>query len=73
MPLYEYLCKDCQQRYEELRSFSTADEPRPCPHCGSLNGVRQLSRVNAISDGKNLNSGHSCGGCHSGNCTSCGG
>ncbi|MEA4812922.1 MAG: zinc ribbon domain-containing protein [Anaerolineaceae bacterium] len=73
MPLYEYLCQDCQKKFEELRSFSSADEARPCPRCGSLHNTRQLSRVNAISEGKSLGGSHSCGSCSSSNCSCCGG
>ena len=33
MPIYEYECNACRQRFEKLQSFS--DEPiRVCPHCG---------------------------------------
>ena len=32
MPIYEYECNACRQRFEKLQSFS--DEPiRVCPHC----------------------------------------
>ena len=33
MPIYEYECRDCHQRFDKLQSFN--DEPiRVCPHCG---------------------------------------
>ena len=33
MPIYEYECRDCGQRFERMQSFH--DEPiRVCPHCG---------------------------------------
>jgi putative FmdB family regulatory protein len=33
MPIYEYECNACRQRFEKLQSFS--EEPvRVCPHCG---------------------------------------
>jgi putative FmdB family regulatory protein len=35
MPLYEYRCADCTQRFEKLiRSTISPDSPE-CPHCGS--------------------------------------
>ena len=33
MPIYEYECRECGQRFERMQSFH--DEPiRVCPHCG---------------------------------------
>lgn len=36
-PLYEYACqnKDCGDVSEKIRKFSEADEPLPCPKCGT--------------------------------------
>jgi putative FmdB family regulatory protein len=35
MPLYEYLCKKCGHRFEQIRKFS--DKPlRRCPECGGV-------------------------------------
>lgn len=33
MPIYEYECRNCGQRFERLQSFSDAPV-RVCPHCG---------------------------------------
>ena len=35
MPIYEYHCSKCGQDFELMRPFSQADEPAPCPSCGS--------------------------------------
>jgi len=35
MPIYEYRCPQCGQDFELMRPFSQADEPAPCPSCGS--------------------------------------
>ena len=33
MPIYEYECRECGQRFEKMQSFQ--DEPiRVCPNCG---------------------------------------
>lgn len=33
MPIYEYKCQNCGERYERLQKFS--DPPcKKCPHCG---------------------------------------
>jgi putative FmdB family regulatory protein len=33
MPLYEYECKKCKHRFEEIRKFSDK-QPTKCPECG---------------------------------------
>lgn len=35
MPLYEYLCKKCGHRFEEIRKFSDK-QLKKCPECGGL-------------------------------------
>ncbi|MGD0825099.1 MAG: zinc ribbon domain-containing protein [Terriglobales bacterium] len=35
MPNYEYLCKKCGHRFEEIRKFSDR-HPRKCPECGGV-------------------------------------
>jgi putative FmdB family regulatory protein len=43
MPLYEYACLDCNERFEELRAASRADALVPCTTCGSSRVKRLLS------------------------------
>jgi putative FmdB family regulatory protein len=64
MPIFEYICKDCDQRFERIvpRHDSTTD----CPHCNSTRLEKQLS-VFAVSGG-DADSGESldapgCGRC----------
>lgn len=35
MPIYEYLCPNCKNEFELIRPFAKANEPAPCPQCGS--------------------------------------
>jgi len=35
MPNYEYLCKDCGHRFEQIRKFSDK-QLRKCPECGGV-------------------------------------
>jgi putative FmdB family regulatory protein len=44
MPIYEYRCEACQERFEEYLSTSTKPAP-PCPACGSEKVARVLSRI----------------------------
>ena len=45
MPIYEYRCEKCQERFEEY--LSTSDKPvPPCPKCGSAEVARLMSTIN---------------------------
>ncbi len=72
MPIYEYICSDCNNEFEEL-VFST-NEQINCPDCGTDRVERALS-VFSFSSGGSYSSSHggcNCDGCSSGNCGSCG-
>jgi putative FmdB family regulatory protein len=42
MPIYEYRCATCDERYEELVSASATSAP-PCPSCGAGGAKRLFS------------------------------
>ena len=44
MPLYGFVCQDCQEEFEELVSISKLDQVS-CPKCSSSSVERQLSLV----------------------------
>ena len=41
MPIYEYLCEECQTQYEKL--VLSKNEKIACPKCGSARKTQQLS------------------------------
>lgn len=43
MPLYEYCCAECGERFELLRRFQDADRNQTCPRCQSQEVERLLS------------------------------
>lgn len=44
MPVYEYVCEDCEHELDRLLPIDRADAPGPCPACdGELR--RRFSRV----------------------------
>jgi putative FmdB family regulatory protein len=43
MPIYEYRCTACGERFEEYLSLSTKPAP-PCAKCGSTDVARLWSR-----------------------------
>lgn len=46
MPNYPYRCSDCRKKFETYLSYSEyGTHPVSCPHCGSSNVVRRLSRI----------------------------
>ncbi len=64
MPLYEYKCRDCQNRFELLVGKTVSDLSPVCPKCGSDRCERLFSTF-AAAIGKS-SSAPSCSG--SGNC-----
>lgn len=74
MPLYEYVCKDCGDHFDALRSMKDADKEIQCRKCHGSNTARALSVFFASSEGRSVaSSSGGCGGCSGGSCSSCGG
>jgi putative FmdB family regulatory protein len=73
MPLYEYICQDCGNHFDALRSMKDADKPIHCSQCDSENTSRQLSLFFAQSSGRVVagNTGSGCAGCSGGSCSTC--
>ena len=45
MPLYEYRCKQCGNKFEVLRGITASDEDVKCPKCGGEKPEKLLSVV----------------------------
>ena len=74
MPIYEYICKDCNNKFEAVRSFSQADDPIKCSSCGSENTNRTVSKCWSIGNGSvtlSTTASGGCSGCAGGNCAHC--
>jgi putative FmdB family regulatory protein len=48
MPLFEYLCRDCEKPFE---AFVTAERKPACPSCRGENLSKLLSRLGMVSAG----------------------
>ena len=78
MPYYEYVCSDCNSKFEIKRCISEIDDPAACPECHGEHVRRQVSRVASFSHGEGgsvSSLGGSAGGCSScsgGTCAGCG-
>jgi putative FmdB family regulatory protein len=78
MPIYEYRCKKCQNKFEELVGLGTRDEDMVCPGCGSSSVERAFS-VFGVLGGAETEVGESgaysgasaCSGCAATSCATC--
>jgi putative FmdB family regulatory protein len=43
MPIYEYVCQDCGEKYEKLVRSSSTKVELVCPKCGSTRGEKAIS------------------------------
>jgi len=59
MPLYEYLCDDCQEQVSLFfRSFAEVEtKPAVCPQCGGGSLERIISQVAVVQAGKGVQVG----------------
>ena len=48
MPLYEYRCRACGERFEKLVSISTSTADITCPTCQQREAERLISQVAAV-------------------------
>jgi putative FmdB family regulatory protein len=77
MPIYDYLCKDCNSTYDVFHKVREIEEDIVCPSCNSRKHTRLLSAPNvavggsATSSNADFSSAPSCdtpGGCCGGAC-----
>jgi putative FmdB family regulatory protein len=46
MPTYDYICNDCQQKFDVFMSYSEyGKKPAYCIHCASDNVKRRVNRI----------------------------
>ena len=77
MPIYEYLCNDCDTKFELIRPVSRFSEPGPCPTC-QKDANRIVSRFACFSTDEGgapvaVGGGGGCSSsCSSSSCGTCG-
>jgi len=75
MPLYEYYCHVCNQKFELLRPMSRAGEAATCP-AGHADAERLISVFSALAKSAEGDvssvAGSGCATCSTGDCGSCG-
>ena len=74
MPLYEYYCRTCETKFEQLRPMSAAATTAVCPsgHEGAKRLISVFSAVGRNEGGELMSLGGG-GGCACGGACSCGG
>jgi putative FmdB family regulatory protein len=77
MPIYEYVCAECDNKFEQLRPLSQSDKPAECPRCHKP-ARRKMSTFACFSTTSSgvptrvAGTGSSaCSSCTSGNCNTC--
>ena len=48
MPIYEYVCQDCDEKYEKFVRSLSAKIELTCPKCGSHKGEKALSMFGSV-------------------------
>jgi putative FmdB family regulatory protein len=73
MPIYEYECRDCGERFDALRTMAEADKPIVCAACHGQHASRLISVFAAHSGGRVVagSNGGGCAGCSGGSCATC--
>lgn len=80
MPLYEFICRNCQEKFEKLCSAACEISSITCPKCGQQKAEKRFSMfaTNSKSGSGSGNfrssapaSGSGCSSCSSHNCSSC--
>jgi putative FmdB family regulatory protein len=51
MPIFEYKCEDCGNRFEKLIRRDTEESELVCPACGKPHPAKQLSTFSAHAAG----------------------
>lgn len=61
MPIYEYRCQTCDERFERLVPMSAANAPAVCPTCGSPDTRKQFSTfATSVRSSASANTGTAC-------------
>ena len=77
MPIYEYICSECDAQFEQMRPLSQSGHTAECPKCHKP-ARRKMSTFAAfsatlggVSKAVPGAGTHSCSSCSSGDCSTC--
>jgi putative FmdB family regulatory protein len=60
VPLYEYRCSQCSEKFERLVRMVDAEGQIACPKCGAVETKRLVSAFGFIGSNASTASGESC-------------
>jgi putative FmdB family regulatory protein len=67
MPIYEYMCQECDQEFEKFVRSMTSRVEVKCPHCGSVRVKKGWSAfASSGSDGANATAAAAAAACSPG-------
>ncbi|GBF33266.1 hypothetical protein DCCM_2365 [Desulfocucumis palustris] len=77
MPIYEFRCDSCGNKFDKLCPMGETGENINCPRCEAPKPQRVMSGFAPKSVGKNglstpMGGGGGCSGCSSSSCSTCG-
>ncbi len=58
MPIYEYICRSCNERFSLLQKVSSGEEDAGCPSCGSSEVKKVMSSFSCSAGGSSACSPH---------------
>jgi len=70
MPIYEFICKKCNKKFETLVKIGKEKEVS-CPNCGSSNLEKLLSSFGIGGESNKLSSSSACSVCSTKTCSTC--
>jgi putative FmdB family regulatory protein len=68
MPLYEYQCTHCGEKFEARQSIGEGGSKLKCPNCGAVEPQKLFSSFFSTSSDGSMSSDISCPTCGSGIC-----
>ncbi len=61
MPVFEYQCKDCNDKYEIYHKSLSSQEKIECPSCGSEQSKKLFSSFTSVESTPSFEGGGACG------------
>jgi putative FmdB family regulatory protein len=52
MPVYEYVCKQCNQEFEKVLTLTEHEKTVTCPYCGSREVAQAPAAFYAVTSSK---------------------
>ncbi|MCD6385759.1 zinc ribbon domain-containing protein [Candidatus Sumerlaeota bacterium] len=71
MPIYEYRCKECNHRFEDLIRNESEAHSVKCPKCGSKSIEKLMSSAGIQMNSSSSGGASSCPTCTTNTCSTC--